>query len=283
MPAVPAMAVLSCGEPVVYSAISDFSSQIHFSRAPGPRCGIYQAAGCEALREISVFPRSVIDRPNRAETMHRIKTRLERCRRTVRDFFLITSGSMLVLLPVLLPIVVSVSAPALAQAPGPELFAKEPQTPMELWEAVDYLLRTGQAKKALPYIDKFMKAKPDAATWIAIRNRFGPGSILRLSDDPLTQTFAQALVGSHAGGFAHVNHNGPSESLDTLQHSTERGPSNSTPFDDSGKPGRLPFRFLVKALKQPGLSAENRQQIVDNMGELGPLGCSASGRRARQP
>ena len=82
----------------------------------------------------------------------------------------------------------------LAQVPGPELFAKEPRTPLELWDAIDYLLRTNQAKKALPYIDRFMKSKPDDATLIAIRNRYGPGSILRLNDDAATRPFAQPLV-----------------------------------------------------------------------------------------
>ena len=68
-----------------------------------------------------------------------------------------------------------------AQAPGPELFAKEPQTPLELWDAADYLIRTGQAKKAVPYLDRFLKSQPDDATLIAIRDRYGPGSILRLT------------------------------------------------------------------------------------------------------
>ena len=64
--------------------------------------------------------------------------------------------------------------PVIAQAPGPELFAKEPRSPLELWDAVDYLLRTNQANRALPYIDRFVKSKPDDATLIAIRNRYGP-------------------------------------------------------------------------------------------------------------
>ena len=85
-------------------------------------------------------------------------------------------------------------AVAPAQAPGPELFAKEPRTPLELWDAVDYLLRTNQAKKALPYIDRFIKSKPDDTTLIAIRNRYGPGSILRLSDDVVTRPFAQPMA-----------------------------------------------------------------------------------------
>ena len=76
---------------------------------------------------------------------------------------------------------------------GPELFAKEPRTPLELWDAIDYLLRTNQAKKALPYLDKFVKSQPNDVTLITIRNRYGPGSILRLSDDALTRPFAKPL------------------------------------------------------------------------------------------
>ena len=37
------------------------------------------------------------------------------------------------------------AAPLAGQAPGPELFAREPRTPIELWDAADYLIRTGQA------------------------------------------------------------------------------------------------------------------------------------------
>src|SRR5262249_40570205 len=139
------------------------------------------------------LPRSVIDRRHQAEIMYRINMRVKRYRSRVSGFRLIVLASIPVSFSMSLPIAATVCAPAHAQAPGPELFAKEPRTPMELWEAIDYLLRTDQAKKALPYIDKFVKSKPDAATWIAIRNRFGPASILRLGDNPLTEPFAKPL------------------------------------------------------------------------------------------
>ena len=48
------------------------------------------------------------------------------------------------------------AAPARAQAPGPESFAKTPETPQELWDAADYLVRTGQARQALPYLRQFV-------------------------------------------------------------------------------------------------------------------------------
>jgi hypothetical protein len=80
---------------------------------------------------------------------------------------------------------------ARAQAPGPELFAREPRTPIELWEAADYLMRTGQAPKAVPYLDRFQKGRPDDATLVAVRDRFGVGSFMRLDDHPATRPFAR--------------------------------------------------------------------------------------------
>ena len=157
--------------------------------------------------------------------------------------------------------------PVMAQAPGPELFAKEPRTPLELWDAVDYLLRTNQAKKALPYIDKFLKGKPDDATLIAIRNRYGPGSILRLSDDAATRPFAQPLAEAMVAAarkyasrperiarFVSELTKTPDEQEYAVRHLREAGP-NAIPF-------------LVEALNQPGLSADDRRLIVKNMGRL---------------
>ena len=84
--------------------------------------------------------------------------------------------------------------PLRAQVPGNELFAKEPQTPLELWDAVDYLLRTGQEKKALPYLERFVKGKPDDATLEMIRMKYGPSSILSLGDHPGTKAYAEPLA-----------------------------------------------------------------------------------------
>ncbi len=94
--------------------------------------------------------------------------------------------------------------PQTAGAPGPELFAREPRTPIELWEAADYLIRTGQAKKAVPYLDKFQKSRPDDATLVAVRDRYGAGSFLRLDDDPSTRPFARPLSDALAAGRAAV-------------------------------------------------------------------------------
>lgn len=87
----------------------------------------------------------------------------------------------------------AVAPPAFAQAPGPELFATQPKTPEELWGAVDYLSRTGQHRQAVPYIEAFNKAEVGDAELLKLRDRFGPGSFLRLADDPATKPYAQAL------------------------------------------------------------------------------------------
>lgn len=155
----------------------------------------------------------------------------------------------------------------LAQAPGPELFAKEPRTPLELWDAIDYLLRTNQATKALPYINRFINSKPDDATLITIRNRYGPGSILRLSDDVATRPFAQPMAEAMVEAarkyatqpervrqFISDLTRTPDEQDYAVRHLREAGP------------GAIPF--LIEALAQPGVSADDRRLIVYNMGRL---------------
>src|SRR5262249_39444515 len=124
-----------------------------------------------------------------------------------------------------------------AQPPGPELFAREPRTPMELWEAADYLIRTGQAKLAVPYLDRLQKTQPDDAAWIAIRDRYGPGSFLRLDSDPLTRPFARPFADALAAAVRrHVTNSDrlaryiaeltqtPAEQDYGIRHLREAGP-----------------------------------------------------------
>jgi hypothetical protein len=158
-------------------------------------------------------------------------------------------------------------ATALAQPPGPELFAKEPKTPLELWDAVDYLLRTNQAKKAVSYLDKFVKSKPDDATWIAIRSRFGPASVLQLSDDAATRPFAQPIAEAMATAarkyatrperiaqFITELTKTPEEQNYAVRHLREAGP-NAVPY-------------LVDALSRPDLTPEHRKLLVASIGRL---------------
>ena len=145
-------------------------------------------------------------------------------------------------LVLVVPVVPGSRPSALAQAPGPELFAKEPRTPLELWDAVDYLLRTDQAKKAVPYLDKFMKSQPDDATWIAIRNRYGPGSILRLNDDAATRPFAKPLAEAMVAA-ARKYATRPERIARFITELTRTPKSKIMPSGTSGKQGRMPCRF----------------------------------------
>jgi HEAT repeat protein len=162
---------------------------------------------------------------------------------------------------------VGLAPEAKAQVPGPELFAKEPRTPLELWEAIDYLVRTGQAKKAVPYLDKFVKSAPDDATMVAVRNQYGLGSILRLNDDPATQPFAEPIAKKFAEA-AHTYATRPeriAQFIDQLVKSPEEQDYAIRHLRESG-PDAVPF--LVDALSRPDLPADERKRLVDNMGRL---------------
>ena len=107
-----------------------------------------------------MLPRSVIDRPNLAETMHRIKTRLKRRLRTARDFFLISSRS-----------ISSCCSAALADCRehlragtslrlrGRSSLRRNHELRWSCGKRLTICFGPSQAKKALPYIDKFMKSE----------------------------------------------------------------------------------------------------------------------------
>ena len=86
-------------------------------------------------------------------------------------------------------------APAcLAQFPARDAFSREPKTALESWEVADYLIRIGQPAQAAPYVKRFLDSKPDDATLLTVRDTYGAGSILRLSDDPATRPYATPLA-----------------------------------------------------------------------------------------
>ena len=156
---------------------------------------------------------------------------------------------------------------ALAQVPGPELFAKEPRTPLELWDAVDYLLRTNQAKKALPYIDRFMKSKPDDTTLISIRNRYGPETMLRLNDDAATRPFAQPMVEAMVAA-AHKYATRPERITQFISELTKTPEEQDYAVRHLREAGPDAIPFLIEALARPDLSGDDRNLIVSNMGRL---------------
>ena len=61
---------------------------------------------------------------------------------------------------------------AVAQA-GVEQFAKQPETPLEFWEAADYLFRNGRADQAAAFVRRFLESNPDDATLLEVRDEYG--------------------------------------------------------------------------------------------------------------
>jgi len=190
-----------------------------------------------------------------------------RCCGAGGDFRAADLVALTLTLTLIVPVVPGLMPSALAQAPGPELFAKEPRTPLELWDAVDYLLRTDQAKKAVPYLDKFMKSRLDDATWIAIRNRYGPESILRLNDDAATRPFAKPLVEAMVAA-ARKYATRPERIARFITELTGTAQEQDYAVRHLREAGPDAVPFLVDALSHPGLSAEDRRLMLHNIGRL---------------
>ncbi len=177
-----------------------------------------------------------------------------------------TVPTVLVLVAVALA-VFYLPAPASAQAPGPESFAQEPRTPAELWSAIDYLVRTGQDNKAVPYLENFVKTQTDDAALIEIRDRYGAGSFLRLADHPATSKYAQPLVERlTAAERRHATQ--PERIARAVAGLTGTPEEQAYAVARLKEAGPYAVPVLVEALQRPGISPEQRALadviLVDN-------------------
>jgi HEAT repeat protein len=159
---------------------------------------------------------------------------------------------------------------ALGQAPGPESFAKEPKTPLELWDAVDYLVRTGQPGAAVPYLSAFLKSSPDDAALLQIRDRYGAGSVLRLEEyketRPLVKPVLDLLTAAarrHATDSDRLR-----RAIAALSKSREE---QSYGLERLRQAGPYAIPALVETLQDANLPPETRELIVANMGRLDPV------------
>ena len=122
-------------------------------------------------------------------------------------------------------------------------------------------------KKALPYIDRFVKSKPDDATLIAIRNRYGPGSILRLSDDAVTRPFAQPIAEAMVAAVRKYTTQ-PERVRQLISDLTRTSDEQEYAVRHLREAGPDAIPFLIGTLAGPDLSANDRRLIVRNMGRL---------------
>ncbi|MDR3619336.1 MAG: HEAT repeat domain-containing protein [Paludisphaera borealis] len=169
----------------------------------------------------------------------------------------------------ILALVVVASTPpgSWGQVPGPESFAKEPETPVELWGAIDYLVRTGQSKQAMPYLEKFTKSNPDDATLITIRDKYGPGSFLRLSDYPETKSYAHPLVEKLTTASRKVAAD-PQRVRRFVEALGLSGAEQDYAVSRLRESGAHAVPPLVEEIAKQGYSTPERSRLVHNAGRL---------------
>jgi len=158
-------------------------------------------------------------------------------------------------------------AEAPAQVPGLESFSKVPKTPVEFWEVSDYLIRVGQPKAAVPFLQKFAAANPDDATLFRLRDEYGQASFFRLRDDPSTRPFAEPLLSRLADATRKVA-TAParldaaiaalSRPIDERRYAVER-------LREAGPYGVPP---IVRALGKDGIAPVERRALIDGLGAL---------------
>ncbi len=153
------------------------------------------------------------------------------------------------------------------QVSGARIYAPDPKTPLEFWDAADYLVRTGQPAQAVPYLNAFLKANPDDATLLQIRDRHGVGSILRLEDDPATRRFARTIADRLAVATRR-NATRPERIERFVAALTKSREEQDYGVERLREAGSYAVPALVQALGNPGLSADDHASILRNMGRL---------------
>ncbi len=158
-------------------------------------------------------------------------------------------------------------SPAPAQAPGLESFARKPTTPLENWEVADYLIRAGQPEQAVPYLKAFLAANPDDDTLLAVRDKYGTGSVLRLIDDAATRPLAQTITSklSEASRRAATRPERVQRFIAALKASTEE---RKYAIDRLREAGPYAVPPIIKALVEPSTDLTTRTALVTGLGKL---------------
>jgi HEAT repeat protein/CheY-like chemotaxis protein len=166
-----------------------------------------------------------------------------------------------------LALAVGPTALAQVQTPGLSDFYRAPTTPLETWEVVSYLIRIGQPGQAVPYIKKFIADNPDDAALLDVRDEYGVGSILRLSDYPETRPYAQVLAKrvAEASIRAATEPARMERAIAGLSKSKEEQAVAVERLREAGPYAIPPW---VRALSVGGLDASVRSSLAENLGRL---------------
>ena len=151
--------------------------------------------------------------------------------------------------------------------PGPESFAVPPKTPLEFWDAGDYLVRSDQAAAAVPYFTQFLKSNPDDATLVEVRDTYGIGSILRLQDNPATQGLALQLLERLKRASAR-DANQPEKIARAISQLTGTADEQTVGLEQLRQAGAGAVPPLLKAIGEPGRSPEDRARLAECLGRL---------------
>ncbi len=153
------------------------------------------------------------------------------------------------------------------QAPPPPSFSRNPTTPLETWEVADYLIRIGQPEQAAPFVKRFLDSNPDDATLLRIRDDSGPGTILRLADNPATAPYSAPII-DKVGKAAIRAATDPARLerfVAALRSSREE---QAYAVDRLKEAGPYAVAPILRELSRPGLPNEDRTPYAENMGRL---------------
>lgn len=76
----------------------------------------------------------------------------------------------------------------------PPLLLTAPKTPEEQFRAATLMYRLGRPNLAMKYLQQLMSAKPDEATLLKLRDKFGPADFLRLANAKELQPLSRELL-----------------------------------------------------------------------------------------
>lgn len=151
--------------------------------------------------------------------------------------------------------------------PGRDAFSHEPKTPLEAWEMVDYLMKVGQPEEAAPYVKKFLADNPNDATLLKVRDEYGVGSILRLSDSPATRPYASALARRLADAAVR-NATDPARIDRFVAILSRTSDERSYAIDRLREAGPAAVPPIIAELNRAGVDLAARSPLADALGRL---------------
>jgi hypothetical protein len=156
---------------------------------------------------------------------------------------------------------------ALAQIPARDAFSHEPTTPLESWELASYLIKIGQPELAAPYVKKFLDANPDDATLLEVRDTYGAGTVLSLSDFPETRPYARPLAEKLAEASVRSSTN-PERMEKFVSALSKSKAEQRYAVERLREAGSFAIPLIVKALSVTGLEPSIRTPLAENLGLL---------------